>query len=299
MKCCKQVIFASAVAVAVAAPANAQSTRDTNYAFVGDLSLGMRDTRSTDLASGGTTETAVDLLGAVSARGFVGQADYHYEIYSGEGNATPTGETTAPESFQMAGLHLGFRDPTRFQAGLFYGYTWSDLPNNTPPDTSFETAMYGVEAQLYLNDLTLYAQYGIADSQAGETTSIEGVHDGTVIRGVARWFVGEDSMLETELSYANTDTYIDDTDPGEFRGWGIKGKTRVTEEKPLYLTAGLRGASYDATVGEFDSTSEEVFFVSLSYMYGTKTLKDNDRNGASLSLPGLPGRAHGISQTLD
>ena len=298
MKYGKYLVGGIALSMLAATPAYAQDTGGFGYAVVGDLSVGMRDTRSTDSGEGGTTEVAIDLRGALSFKGFTGQADYRYESYSGDGEATPTLDSDAQDAFQIAGAHLGYRNPSLFHVGLFYGYTWADLPEFTD-QTSWETSMYGVEAQVYLNDVTLYVQYGAVDDEASDPTEVEGVHNGMVARGVARFFVGQDSMLEAELSYADSDSYIDSGDPGEFRGWGLKGKTRILENTPLYLTAGYRGASYDATIGEDDSTMEQVFSVGVSFMFGVDNLKDNDRNGASLDLPGLPGRAHGFTELLD
>ncbi len=154
----------------------------------------------------------------------------------------------------------------------------------------------GGEVQAYLDDFTLYGQGGYADFQVDD--SPEGFVEGWFVRGVGRWFITPDMMVEAEVSYGETDTFIDGNDAGEFWNWGVKGKMRISSSMPIYGVLAYRGGDYDATT-EGDDGDEHVVLVGVSILFGPTTLKQNDRRGATLDMPLLPGRAAAWTEGLD
>jgi hypothetical protein len=222
----------------------------------------------------------------------------------GEYNFTDNGEGTGPTSdnsqgFWLAGAHASWRDPNTGLLGIFgaagQGYNTGCCNGGGEEKVGY---MVGGEGQIYLGNLTLYAQGGYANfEQDTQGTEAEGFVDGWFARGVGRWFVGADTLIEGEVSYAQTDTYIDGDDSGEFWGWGIKAKTRLAGS--LYGVVGYRGGYYETTDSGGETLVETVIYGGLSVAFGPNSLADNNLYGATLDLPTLPVRAAAIMEGLD
>lgn len=217
--------------------------------------------------------------------------------FDADGEYYITDDEEDAQGLAMAGAHASWRNPDAGLLGVFaavgQGFNESDQ------DERRLGWMVGGEGQVYLGDVTLYGQAGFADFAFEEgPDEIEGFVEGWLVRGVGRWFVGADSMIEGEVSYGETDTFIDGDDAGKFWNWGIEGKMRITEAMPLYGVVGYRGGFYDST-SEGDTLTDHVVFGGLTILTGAGSLRENDRRGATLDLPLLPGRAASVMQGLD
>ncbi len=299
MKYGKYLVGGIALAMLAATPVYAQEGgSEPVFAIVGDVWAGVRILNDGDDGDGerGSTELGIDVKASIPIyAGFTGQLDARYESYDSDSDAV-SGEDDMPESLTNLGVHLSYRDPSTFLVGLFYGYGMVPLVDN-PPD--YEVNYYGIEGQYYLENVTLYGQYAMVDSTQDDPSEVEGYHDGWLVRVAVRWFPSDDTRLGAEMSYGETDTYVDSSDPGEFRAWGINGRTRIAASVPLYLTGDYRNGMFDATEGEDDGMNESVFMLGISYQFGPGTLKSNDRRGATLDLPVFATRAHGFAEILD
>ncbi len=300
MKYGKYLVGGIALAMLAATPAYAQEGgSDLKYAVTAELGYGNRQAEAEEANEWGTSVFSADLSGAILWRGFSGQIDYVYEDFSTDGEGLAD-DDDLPKTNSAAGVHLSYRDPSLFLVGAFYGYGWTDMAVTTP---AYEVSFYGIEGQYYTDNITLYAQIGWGDNEAGDDTEEEGFVDGTFYRAAVRWFPNDNMSFQASLGYGETDSYIDgfpgvSPDAGEFRDWGMKWQMRLQDSLPLYITAGYRGSHFDATT-EDDMAQEQVFGLGLKIVFGPSSLKDNDRNGANLDLPMFIVRGNGFAEVID
>jgi hypothetical protein len=259
-----------------------------------DAFIGYRGTSSTNfphsdgLTYGGAARFSFPLLDVLSIQG-----DAQGEWYD-----APDDDWEPTEAWTVGG-HLSLRDPGLGLIGAFVAYSRGDGINEDqgPPRKGLTV---GGEFQFYLEDLTLYGQIGYADVvyDSGEP---EGFVDGWFVRGVGRYFFGDDMRLQAEISYGETGDFVDggtDSDNGHITNWEIEFRTALGLDVPLYGFATYRGGYYDATTEE-DHGEEHVGLVGLSFLFGADSLKHNDRYGATLDLPLLPARAATWAEGLD
>ncbi|WP_162914202.1 hypothetical protein [Taklimakanibacter lacteus] len=253
--------------------------------------VGYRSTTSTDyvhtdgLTYGGAARFSLPLFDIFSIQGDA-QGEWYDDI---DDSWEPT------EAWALGG-HISVRDPELGLIGAFAAYSNGDGvdEHNGPPTHSL---VVGGEFQYYLDDLTLYVQAGYADIiyDSGEP---EGFVDGWFVRGVGRYFLGDDTRLQAEISYGETSQFVDAEDDGEITNWEVELRTGFGFDMPLYGFIGYRGGYYDATTEE-DDGEEHVGFVGLSFLFGADSLRHNDRYGATLDLPMLPARAAPWAEGLD
>jgi hypothetical protein len=224
----------------------------------------------------------------------------------GEYNFTDEGsgdEEENPQGFWLVGAHASIRNPDTGLIGIFgaagQGYNTGCCNDGGEEKVGY---MVGGEGQVYLGDLTLYAQGGYANfEQDREGGAAEGFIDGWFARGVGRWFVGADTLIEGEVSYAYTGSYFDEGDSqdnGEFWNWGVKAKTRLGGSMPIYGVLGYRGGTYYADDDD-DRLTEHVVYGGITVLMGADNLRDNDRRAATLDMPLIPLRAAAIMEGLD
>jgi hypothetical protein len=198
------------------------------------------------------------------------------------------------DSMQGVGGHITYRWPDTGTVGVFAGYG-----RGTPTDEeTWSGGWIGLEGQLWLDNITLAAQAAwldISDHNGGDNEGLD--EDAYLVRGVARYFFASDVKAEVELAYAEASNVIDGVDDGNAFEWGVSVQARLADA-PIYGTLAYRGGDYDATT-ETDDASVSMVTVSLSYLFGTDSLKQNDRNGASLDTPSTPLRAAGVFSELD
>lgn len=193
------------------------------------------------------------------------------------------------------GSHLSYRDSNKLLGVFAAGAVARDQSEETDANAGY---LLGVEGQWYASsDVTLYGQVGYANILS-DISSEEGFNDGWFYRMEGRYFMSDDHMITANISYAHTKTYIDGDDKGRFIGWGLKSMMKLTDSYPLYFTLEYRGNHYDSTT-EGDNTTDHTFLIGIKALFGASSLKHNDRNGATLDMNMLPGRASAMMEALD
>lgn len=156
----------------------------------------------------------------------------------------------------------------------------------------------GIEGQLWLDNVTLGVQAAILDISDHNGGDNEGLdEDAYLLRGIGRYFFATDMKAEIEIAYTEASNVIDGVHDGNAFEWAVSVQARLADA-PLYGTLSYRNGNYDATT-EGDESDVSTVAVSLSYLFGTNSLKDNARSGASLDTPSTPLRAAGALTQLD
>jgi hypothetical protein len=197
-------------------------------------------------------------------------------------------------SMQGIGVHLSHRMPGEGLIGVFAGYG-----RGSPTDEeTWSGGWVGIEGQLWLENITLAAQAAlldISDFNGGDDEGLD--EDAFLLRGIGRYFFTHDVKAEVEVAYVEASNVIDGDDDGNAFEWGVSVQARLADA-PLYGTLSYRNGHYDATT-EDDEGDVSTVSVSLSYLFGTNSLMENDRSGASLDTPTTPLRAAGVFSELD
>jgi hypothetical protein len=202
-------------------------------------------------------------------------------------------DTDQYAGMQAVGAHATWRASGQALVGVFAGYG-----SGTPTDKEvWSGGWVGVEGQYYFDNITLYGQASVLNiaDHGGEGEGFD--NNAHMLRGVARYFINDDMKVEGTFALTKGDDVIDDSDNAKATEWGISLQGRLTNG-PLYGSVAYRHGHYDATT-EDDKADANVFSVGLSYMFGTSSLKDNDRNGVSLDTPTEVVRASGVFSELD
>lgn len=197
-------------------------------------------------------------------------------------------------SMQGFGGHLTYRIENTGLVGLFGGYG-----SGSPTDEETWTGGWiGVEGQFWFDNITVAGQFAWLDISDHDGGDNEGLDEGTQFwRGVGRYFFTDDTKAEFDIAYLEAENVIDGDDDGDGVEWGLSIQSRLADA-PLYGTLSFRSGHYDATT-ETDDADVRTASISLTYLFGTNSLKENDRNGASLSTPTMPLRAAGVFSELD
>ena len=224
---------------------------------------------------------------------FSAQLDAQGEFY----DRSADDDEDPAQGAQMLGGHLSWRDPTSGLIGIFGG-AGMGYNDDSEEDGDGIGFLAGVEGQLYLDNITLYAQGGWADIQV-DADSDEGFLDGWFLRGVGRYFFNEDFLVQAEVSYGETSSYVDGDSKGEIWNWGALAKMRVSDSMPIYGTLEYRGANFEETEDNAESAEEHAVLIGLDFTFGTTSLWENDRRGATLDTPMLPARAAAWTETVD
>ncbi|MEZ0226271.1 MAG: hypothetical protein ACAH83_17070 [Alphaproteobacteria bacterium] len=225
---------------------------------------------------------------------FSAQIDAQTEWFNVDDNGSNT-----PSANTLLGGHLSARNSSQWLIGGFaaVGIPTQTETEDSPEDDNSVAWEGGLEGQWYLNDFTFYGQTGFADMRA-DGNGPEGFVNGWFGRGVVRYFLNDDTMVNAEYSYGRTRHYVDGDDDGRIRNWGVGGATRVCNTHPLYGTLEYQGGKYDSTT-EGEVGIDHAFLAGIKFQFGVNSLKHNDRYGATLDLPMLPVRATSWEESLD
>lgn len=204
--------------------------------------------------------------------------------------------------FQGA-AHLSWRNPSQGLFGVFGGVGTGSY--GFPVGGSSDYHFIGGEAQVYLDNITLYGQGGYVDVDGGQSIvpvgSIAplaplanfGVEDAIFARGVVRWFMDNGSRLELETTYMNMDVsgYLFESTDVDVISWGARydfdfGNMPIFGSMPLFI--GYRGTLRDGCSGGYLNGSTDItdhtIMIGTSYSFsGTRI--EVDRNGATLDTP--------------
>ena len=211
------------------------------------------------------------------------QSDVKYEYNSNALEGPFENDVFGPRySFQGA-THFSWRDPSSFLLGVFGG---AGVTAFGPP--KHDVRFVGGEAQIYLDNITLYAQGGYVDFNLRPGSPIPVaplVDDGLFARGVLRWFMTTDSRIQIEGTYANLDL-TSGTGEAEIFSAGARydftvAGLPVIGDTPFYVA--YRGTFRDNC--DFgDDVNDHTFMVGTSYSFSGDMLTV-DRQGATLDTP--------------
>jgi hypothetical protein len=182
----------------------------------------------------------------------------------------------------VGAVHASFRDPSGWLFGGFAGggAAW-------PEDEETGHLWFaGIESQLYLNNFTLYGQAGYLDSIEADGDDSDTFHNAWFVRGVARYFVGPNTMLQGEIAYAQGDQDSSSKKDMDIIAWGAEVEHSLSA-MPVSLFAAYEGAHYDNghPGGDTGRFVEHTGLAGIKFRFGTDTLLDNDRLGATLDTP--------------
>lgn len=213
------------------------------------------------------------------------QSDVKYEYNTYATEAPGENDVGGPRySFSGAG-HLSWRDPSLGLVGFFGGAGTSDFTYER-----LDVAFAGGEAQVYLDNITLYAQGGYVDFDS-RTAGGTFLQDGVFVRGVFRWFMANDSRLQLEGTYLNVD--YTDSSYGKMEAFSAGARYDFTMaglpligDTPLYV--GYRGTFRDNCLPQSSTSKYDIddhtIMIGTSYSFTGDRLTV-DRQGATLSTP--------------
>lgn len=164
-------------------------------------------------------------------------------------------------------LHLGKRTP-EYSIGGFASY-------GSNGDAGADGYTLGVEAQRYFEDVTLYIQGGYSSDYGSSFV------DAWYGHAVVRYFHDPNLMFEANAGYATADFSNGGTATLDQYRWGAKIEWKPKPDIPVSLYAAYQG-HHDSWDFGYELTNHGVY-VGLRVLFGQDTLKDMDRNGASLA----------------
>jgi hypothetical protein len=176
-----------------------------------------------------------------------------------------------------AALHLFYRDSGTFLlGGLIQAGTSETLYESSYGET-YNTFYAALEGQVFLDNFTLYGQLGLLNWQHDEFDDLEFAGHFATIE--ARYFLSPDFRIEAHLGFAAYEL-----SESEFGGstinFGASAEYRLTDS-PISLFA--KYDFYSASLDADDATrTDHRFLVGAKFNFGTGTLIERDRAGASL-----------------
>lgn len=213
------------------------------------------------------------------------------------------------ESFLFGG-HVSWRDPMSHLFGAFASFGGGNHDDDNDGTDRFDFYAVGGEAQFYLDDLTFYVQGGYIDGGTDDTIAVaddDTLRNAFFGRGIVRWFMTPDSRLQAEFAYVDGDVETDE-DPVSNMSiieWGVRYDT-VISGLPILgdsnVFVGYRGAHFEMDDPTQDDDNGEfvdhLIMVGFTHRFGTQSIKDQDRYGATLDLPNF-GRWVSAGEALD
>lgn len=296
------LVSALLLSAPVHATAPAKGSNHIAYSAVVDLQAGYRHMTEDDddVSDGQFTYGGNGRVSFPFGDMFSAQADAKGEWFHDVSDAN----SHTPTSNALLGGHLSARDPNHGLLGVFAatGFPSQKARADSPVDAHSLKWEGGLEGQVYLNDFTFYGQVGYANMEEDKGQQ-EGFTDGRFYRGVVRYFINDDTMVNAEYSRGSSNHYIDDTgDDGDFKNWGVGGAMRLpftSFSQPLYGTLEYQSGRYHTDDGP-DKARDHALLAGVKIMFGeSNSLKHNDRYGATLDLPMLPVRATSWTESLD
>ena len=180
-------------------------------------------------------------------------------------------------------VHGFYREEGHFLVGAFFQFGGDQLSSGDDElDVSRNYA--GAEAQLYVNNLTLYGQAGLQQSNLDWGSSSIGLN-GWFGSLEARYFLTPDFRIDAHAgaSVYDLDYFITATVTTLNVGIGAEYKL---ENLPvsLFATYDLYSTSteYDSFPGDTPTLNEHRLLVGVKFAIGEDSLYDRDRSGASL-----------------
>jgi hypothetical protein len=192
-----------------------------------------------------------------------------------------SGNDITTNSFDGA-LHGFYRESDKFLVGGFVQIGRDDVSYNSTSEGKIDRAYVGGEAQVYLDNLTLYGQAGMQQLDFGGGSSMSIGLNGWFANAEVRYFLTPNLRIEARAGFSTLDFEIlSATFDTVTIGAGVEYKL---DSLPLSLfakydystTSAEAMMSSDATIGSHR------FLVGARFALGEDSLLDRDRNGASL-----------------
>ena len=237
------------------------------------------------------------------------QSDVKYETNDRAFNRdeSPLG----PRYSYQGAVHLSWRDPMSGLFGAFGGMGTSNQAQNVPFfDTDFR--FVGGEGQIYLDNMTFYAQGGYVDfvetiPGVAPPPGVGRLDDGFFVRGVFRWFLDSSSRLQLEGTYLNADFA---NGGGDMDAFSVKARYDFTihaiplvGDTPIYVA--YRGTFRDSCGDRqpnagpgFGDLNDHTIMVGTSYSFSGDRLTV-DRQGATLDTPDFNYNCIGDQRTFE
>ncbi|PWW01831.1 hypothetical protein DFR52_102495 [Hoeflea marina] len=223
----------------------------------------------------GGAKTSGDIVGDSTFLSYGGTArancNFH-QRWNVQGDLFADGADDGDQSVSGYGgaAHLFWRDPSRFAVGIF----------GTIADSEFLTRdaglySFGPEVQFYLGNLTLYgqAEYG---QQSFDDLPLD--FDFWGVRGEVRYFVTENLRLDAELGYRDYEEFLF-LSPPSLLSAALQANYRF-DNSPVTVFGRYQ---YDHNENDFLETDSHKFVAGLRISFGSGTLLEEDRYGASMN----------------
>ena len=203
-----------------------------------------------------------------------------------------------PEREYMLGVHLLRQFTPDTRAGLLLGYG-DTLPQDHDIDDAYNVLMIGGEVHhFFAEDLMFYAQLGHAFKGRDGQDDGEGFTGGLFARGGVTYFSSERSTINLDIEMAQSNNYVDSSDPGYFFGASVNSQYQLTESTPLYFTCFGRYDHINST-DQGDAINEMQVGIGLRYYFGADSPREAARKGLSIGMPRLPTRASAWTEYID
>lgn len=190
-----------------------------------------------------------------------------------------SGNDVKTNSFDGA-LHGFYREAGKFLVGGFVQIGRDDLSYGSFSAGEIDRAYVGGEAQVYLDNLTLYGQAGMQQFDSGSGPVSIGL-SGWFANAEARYFLTPNLRIEARAGFSTLDLDIlSATFDTATVGVGIEYKF---DSLPVSLFAQYDYSTTSIDVSPSPTQSDHRFLVGARFALGEDTLLDRDRNGASLS----------------
>lgn len=192
-------------------------------------------------------------------------------------NSLTDGDSSDTMSVDAA-VHAFYREPERFLLGGFVQLGRDDTAYSYDYEWTQSCTFVGGEAQLFLDNLTLYGQGGFQKVAIEDSSNHQTGWFGTV---EARYFLTPDFRIEAHggvsvLAYEN-----DDDSTKTVWNFGVGAEYRLANS-PISLFAKYDFLNGTAEYASDLSINEHRVMVGAKFSFGDDTLLDRDRTGPSL-----------------
>jgi hypothetical protein len=185
-------------------------------------------------------------------------------------------------------LHAFYRQQDQFLVGGFVqaGSTEYSIDTSPGDDLSIDHVFAGLEGQLFLGNATLYGQVGRVNYSTDE---YDDDVSGMFATAELRYYLEPNLKIEAHGGITSLDS--EGTDATIYN-LGIGAEYRLTDS-PLSLFATLDHVSVDSDSSGSLNVDSNRILVGAKISFGTETMIERDRSGASLKpmrdeLPFLP-----------
>jgi len=184
-------------------------------------------------------------------------------------------------------LHGFYREQDQFLVGAFFQFGGDEFSSGLY-DIDVSRNYAGAEAQVYLDNLTLYGQLGLQQQEWGQTgysVSMNGWFGSLE----ARYFLTPDLKIEAHVGVSSYDLDFIETMTFTTVNAGIGAEYKL-ENLPVSLFASydFYSTSYDYDGGSAPTLDEQRLMVGVKFAIGEDSLLDRDRNGATLKPVEMP-----------